>query len=224
MSSVLRMPLTRKIGLKLWPMALSLALHTSALAAPLIYYALKPGADAPLPKGHLLAGDSSLTWIEIPQPVQKTPPVPAQGDVPVRQKPRPKVVQPEQPAPEAQASSSARQGAPSGDLAEPVVLGSPNGSGSGSLRYQDELFLLFESRKSYPQAARRLNQQGKVLISLRVWANGTIDGEKVVEASPYPRLNQAALGLVQQVGKFKPLPEGSGPYATFLLPIEYSIN
>lgn len=106
----------------------------------------------------------------------------------------------------------------------PSRLGFESGSTQNALTYRDQLYLLFESRKTYPQAARRLGQQGQVLVSLRIWADGRVDDQKVVEPSPYNRLNRAALELVLQVEKFMPLPDESVPYAYFQLPIEYTIN
>ncbi len=210
---------------KSWPLLLSLVVHTSAVGAPLIFYALgSQSPQAPLPHGNLGAS-SSLTFFEVvkaaPQPVTQDT-----GEVLVAQKTAEPPAQKKKPQPEPTPLTTEVSDNGSGEVSSTrtIVLGSPQGAGHGELKYHDELFLLFESKKSYPQAARRLKQQGEVLVSLRVWANGRIDDHRVIKASPYHRLNQAALGLVQEVDKFKPLPPGTGPFAYFHLPIEYSIN
>lgn len=206
-------------------LALSLVLHTALLAAPSLANLLGVSRETVLPRGD---GPVAIEWMELgespaplPKPLkavaQKSPPTPPET-VPVLSE----TAESSAAAPETSVIvDSALSGSPSEKI---VTLGSREGLSSEALKYHDELYLLFESRKTYPMAARRLNQQGEVLISLRIWANGKIDDQRVIRPCPYERLNEAALAMVRQVKQFKPLPEDAGPYAYFHLPIEYSLN
>jgi len=50
----------------------------------------------------------------------------------------------------------------------------------------------------YPRISRRRSEEGTVILSINVLANGTIDGVSMVESSGYHRLDDAALKAAQQ--------------------------
>jgi protein TonB len=92
-------------------------------------------------------------------------------------------------------------------------------------RYLYELELFLNQRKNYPVRARHLELEGKVEIAFHLEANGMISDPHVASASPHPILNEAALALVQGVGKFKPLPPELGVSVLHVtVPILYELN
>lgn len=89
-------------------------------------------------------------------------------------------------------------------------------------RYKYELRLYLDSRKIYPETARRLSQTGTVVVQFRVGANGEIDGVELEKPASSEVLNKAALDLVKRAQKFKPLPEETKLNELKLsFPIEY---
>ena len=73
--------------------------------------------------------------------------------------------------------------------------------------YLSKLRRLIEENKTYPRAAKRLNQMGKVHISFVISKDGQIRNAKIVRDSNYERLNDAALEILSKIEKFEPIPE-----------------
>ena len=73
--------------------------------------------------------------------------------------------------------------------------------------YLSKLRRLIEENKTYPRAAKRLNQMGKVHISFVISKDGQIRNAKIVRDSSYERLNDAALEILSKIEKFEPIPE-----------------
>lgn len=73
--------------------------------------------------------------------------------------------------------------------------------------YLSKLRRLIEENKTYPRAAKRLNQMGKVHICFVVSKDGQIRNAKIVKDSSYERLNDAALEILTKIEKFEPIPE-----------------
>ena len=73
--------------------------------------------------------------------------------------------------------------------------------------YLSKLRRLIEENKTYPRAAKRLNQMGKVHICFVVSKDGRIRNAKIVKDSSYERLNDAALEILTKIEKFEPIPE-----------------
>ncbi len=105
-------------------------------------------------------------------------------------------------------------------------LGDPNGvEAKASERYLYELKLMLEQRKIYPGQARMMGQTGKVIVRFVVHKDGSIDQAEIVEPSPFSKLNEAALKLIQNVKQFKPIPTELGKEQwTLNVPIHYSLN
>lgn len=106
------------------------------------------------------------------------------------------------------------------------LIGDPNGTGPRTpvSEYLVGLRAYIDERKVYPAMSRRMGETGKVLISLEVLRNGTIQDVKLKSGSQYSRLNEAALKTVSEVKKYKPLPDSiDGEKISVVVPIEFTL-
>jgi periplasmic protein TonB len=77
---------------------------------------------------------------------------------------------------------------------------------------------------TYPQQSRRLGEQGRVVLSVLVLANGTIGALSIKRSSGFKRLDKAALHCVKR-WRFKPATRaGVALDFTYELPIDFSLN
>jgi TonB family protein len=60
--------------------------------------------------------------------------------------------------------------------------------------------------KVYPRIAKMRGQKGKIKVSFTVNSNGVFKEVKLLQASRYPLLNQAAKTAVQRAKRYKPFP------------------
>lgn len=78
--------------------------------------------------------------------------------------------------------------------------------------------------KIYPKRAKRLKQEGKVLVSFLISHNGKIKNISLKGKSSYKRLNEAALKLLRSIARFDPIPKELGKNSWAIeVPINYSI-
>ncbi|HUO96364.1 MAG TPA: TonB family protein [Steroidobacteraceae bacterium] len=70
--------------------------------------------------------------------------------------------------------------------------------------------LLHSDEPPYPAAARRLGEQGVVVVRVLVGIDGTVARAEVATSSGSPRLDNAALASVRR-WRFAPASSGSGP-------------
>ncbi len=90
--------------------------------------------------------------------------------------------------------------------------------------YLSKLREVIEKNKVYPKRAKRLKQEGKVLISFEILKDGTIKKINLKDPSKFKRLNNAALDLLKKINRFKPIPkELEKNSLTIDIPISYSI-
>lgn len=73
--------------------------------------------------------------------------------------------------------------------------------------YLSKLRYVIEKNKIYPNAAKRLNQMGKVHVSFIISKDGEIKDIKIIKDSNYKRLNEAALEILVKINRFEPIPE-----------------
>ncbi|WP_072681303.1 energy transducer TonB [Arcobacter sp. LA11] len=90
--------------------------------------------------------------------------------------------------------------------------------------YLSKLRATIENNKIYPKRAKRLKQQGKVIISFEITKSGHIKKIALKNACPYRRLNSAAIELLEQIAKFEPIPKELEKNTWAIdVPINYSI-
>ena len=81
-----------------------------------------------------------------------------------------------------------------------------------------------ENNKTYPKRAKRLKQQGQVLVSFHISKNGKISNINLKGKCPYKRLNTAAMKLLTEIAKFEPIPKELGKNTWAIeVPINYSL-
>ena len=90
--------------------------------------------------------------------------------------------------------------------------------------YLSKLRKTIENNKTYPKRAKRLKQQGRVVVSFEITKDGLIKKILLKDSCPYKRLNIAAVELLEQIAKFEPIPKELGKNSwTIEVPINYSI-
>ncbi|XOB62711.1 energy transducer TonB [Campylobacterota bacterium DY0563] len=90
--------------------------------------------------------------------------------------------------------------------------------------YLSKLRALIEKNKSYPKRAKRLKQEGKVLISFEILKDGTIKKINLKDPSRFKRLNNAALDLLKKINRFQPIPKELEKSSWIIdIPISYNI-
>lgn len=103
------------------------------------------------------------------------------------------------------------------------------GSGAGADTAKNKYFSLVAQtiykNKRYPRQAYSLNQEGKVLVRLKLGKNGKVLELKVLEKAPYISLTNATIETIQSIKKFPLIPDELGvEEITFRIPIEYKIE
>lgn len=103
------------------------------------------------------------------------------------------------------------------------VYGTANGiEASAQQRYRIELQAMLEKKKQYPLLAKRLRQQGKVLVKFTLRRDGSVAAAEIVSTSEFETLNKAARDLITQINGLKPFPEEVKKQQwVFVLPVEY---
>jgi protein TonB len=75
----------------------------------------------------------------------------------------------------------------------------------------------------YPEEARRLRQEGVVLLRVQVNARGRVEGTEVERSSGFPSLDQAAARAVRR-WEFEPARRGDTPVAsTVTVPVRFQL-
>jgi protein TonB len=91
--------------------------------------------------------------------------------------------------------------------------------------YRARLQAAIEANKTYPRRARRLRQQGSVVVAFEVKKNGSIMNLEVASPSDSEILDTAALKTVQKVSGLFPLPdELNRTEWRFTIPINYYLR
>jgi protein TonB len=76
--------------------------------------------------------------------------------------------------------------------------------------YLQQVRRLLEQNKHYPSQARRLNQEGVVLLRFTIAAGGRIESAGVIRPSGHSLLDQAAQETLHRVRQFPPFPSDMG--------------
>ncbi len=85
-------------------------------------------------------------------------------------------------------------------------------------------YRLQNPRPVYPALARRRGMQGRVVLSVRVSASGTVDSVSILESSGFTILDRSALNCVRK-WHFVPARKGEKNIASWLqLPVRFSLK
>ncbi len=141
---------------------------------------------------------------------------------PKRKKPQKKTVL--NPGPEKKELSQNKEETIEEDGVDDVAENSDSAIRQAQLTYAQELNLYILRNQFYPRAARRLRQTGVVRVKVVIGSEGQFRNVELIRPSNHARLNQAAMKLIKNLGKFKPLPEGVGREKAFIVPIAYKIS
>jgi protein TonB len=125
-----------------------------------------------------------------PKPVAPPPTPQMVKIVPTEQTPEPVI----QVAPDPNAQSIQVQPQPQ----QPVQQADSSASGMSSTH----------TTPPYPPMARRLSQQGTVILSITVAADGSVSAAQVATSSGFPELDQTALAWVKTHWRYKPAMQG----------------
>ncbi len=93
-----------------------------------------------------------------------------------------------------------------------------------ALSYTQELKVFLEKNKHYPRQAIQLKQTGVVQLQVKIGLNGVFEEVHLTKTSAFPLLDQAAIDLINRLGRFKPLPEKLHSVSHFTIPIAYIIG
>lgn len=95
---------------------------------------------------------------------------------------------------------------------------------SAQERYSAELRAMLERRKEYPILAKRLRQQGRVIVKFTLKRDGQVMKAEVIETSEFDSLNRAAEKLITSINGLKPFPvEVKKSEWVFVLPVVYKM-
>lgn len=76
----------------------------------------------------------------------------------------------------------------------------------------------------YPPMSRRLGEEGKVVLRVRVSAQGSTQSVEIKQSSGYPRLDEAARAAVEK-WRFVPARQGSEAIeSSVLVPLHFTLN
>ena len=179
-----------------------------------------------------------------PAPVEPVPPKPevkpltpkpkAQTDKP-RVKPAPSTPQPvtpplavsnetvNLPAPAPVASSETQ----SQTVLEPVLPAplAPAAMDDAEAAYKAQVRQAVAERKHYPRLARRMGEEGRVVVEFTLEHSGALVTVRIKQSSGSERLDEAALQAVRDAAPFPPFPEGRArQHWEFSLPLSFSLR
>ncbi len=186
-------------------------------------------ADEPPPQPVPLPTPEPLLPEPKPEPKPTLPkPRPPQKNV-TKPKPQPKPVQVESqtvvdmPQPAVAESAPAQVAAPM-PLA-PVATLVPARDTQDEDRYKALVRSKVDAHKHYPRLARRMGEEGRVVVEFSVDASGAVSGVQIRQSSGSERLDEAALQAVRDAAPFPPFPDGVARTRWhFTLPLSFSLD
>jgi TonB family protein len=108
---------------------------------------------------------------------------------------------------------------------EGTGYGSVAGIESAKSKYFSLVAQTVNKSKRYPRQAYSLNQEGTVVLRVKLDKQGKVLDVKVLEKAPYKSLTNASLDAINSIKKFPPIPDELGvEEVAFNIPIEYKIQ
>jgi TonB family protein len=91
--------------------------------------------------------------------------------------------------------------------------------------YRAALLQALRRQRGYPLFARRLLQQGRLLLRLVLRSDGALASPPALVApSSYPLLNAEALRMATAAAPFAPPPIGPGATLVVVVPVEFELR
>lgn len=91
--------------------------------------------------------------------------------------------------------------------------------------YRARIRQAVDAHKIYPRLARRMGEEGRVVLAFVIEADGRLVGVRVVESSGSELLDEAALGAVREAAPFPAFPAGvERKRWEFTLPLSFSLG
>lgn len=213
----------RRRGDRAVALGVVVALHLAAIAALLSYQ--------PVREALVAAAPIVVSLVTPPKPQPLTQPSEPPKPLPVAQaRPQPVVRKPVQPPPVVTAPSESRSAfiAPAPPAPEPRPLeAAPSSGPPGPPSIVPPRFnadYLQNPAPPYPALARRLGEEGRVVLRVLVSPAGHPEQVEVKSSSGSPRLDESALTTVR-TWKFVPARQGDHPVAAWVLvPISFSLK
>jgi TonB family protein len=107
----------------------------------------------------------------------------------------------------------------------PRISGKGHAPSGAVERYLAEVADLLNSKKRYPNSAKRLGQQGRVIVQLQIARDGHVTDKKIVTPAPFESLNSAAQSLIDEIEGLRPFPrEIDASTWKVTVPIEYRLS
>jgi protein TonB len=226
---------------------LALALHGAALAYPLAQRAvpdiaptlsatLIERAAAPLAAAQAPAAQRSTPTTNTPKPASashKLPPAKPQtllsAPIPERPSTAQTAVPPAVEMKTASASTANNHLVPTSSGSATSAINSPSGNAANAVHpattaARFDAAYLNNPRPDYPNLSRRLGEQGKVLLRVRVGSDGQALAVNVEKSSEFSRLDDAALRVV---GRWRFIPARRGNEAietSVIVPIVFQLE
>ena len=91
--------------------------------------------------------------------------------------------------------------------------------------YLSKVKAKIEKNKTYPKAAKKLNQTGIVVVSFDILKDGKIINIRIIKNSNFEKLDSASIELLTNIGFFEAIPnELNKTVWNIQIPINYQIN
>jgi protein TonB len=112
------------------------------------------------------------------------------------------------------------------------AVGDGVGSGAGGgnstnprALYAGAITRLIQQNLHYPLSAKKLGQQGVVLMNIVISKDGKILKSEITKKSPYQAFNTSSLEIIRRVGKFPPIPKEIGlDQYDVTIPVKYILE
>jgi TonB family protein len=102
---------------------------------------------------------------------------------------------------------------------------SAQGKGGSPLQfYVSNVVHKINEIKIYPENSIFRSEEGRVVVLIRVFADGTIGHFHLSEACPFEDLNLATLDTISQLRRLPPLPGNRTKPLTILVPVSYELK
>lgn len=98
-------------------------------------------------------------------------------------------------------------------------------TGDAQAQYLSQIHELVRRQQTYPPLSKQLKEQGLVRLQLTIASSGSLQKVELLEASPFKRLNDAAMKAVTRAAPFQPFPlEMTSAFWKITIPVKFTLN